>query len=97
MNVSATDKDDAIDTYNGVITYSIVSQSPEEPYRQMFTIHNETGLISVITTGLDREVSARMLVVHQRRLRTPILGKSSRVYHSFSCRLYRTCLGCLLE
>ncbi|XP_042293858.1 B-cadherin-like [Sceloporus undulatus] len=55
MKVSATDKDDSVDTYNGVITYSIIDQTPQEPHRQMFTINNETGLISVITTGLDRE------------------------------------------
>ncbi|KAH0619729.1 hypothetical protein JD844_000673 [Phrynosoma platyrhinos] len=58
MKVSATDKDDAVDTYNGVITYSIIGQTPQEPYSQMFTINNETGLISVITTGLDREYVA---------------------------------------
>ncbi|XP_072836945.2 B-cadherin [Pogona vitticeps] len=72
MNVSATDKDDAIDTYNGVITYSIISQSPEEPYRQMFTIHNETGLISVITTGLDREKYPQYRLVLQA---TDMLGQ----------------------
>lgn len=60
MNVSATDKDDSLDTYNGVIAYSIVSQTPQEPHSQMFTINSDSGVISVITTGLDREVSAGM-------------------------------------
>nr|XP_060644417.1 B-cadherin-like [Anolis sagrei ordinatus] len=55
MTVTATDKDDSVDTYNGVITYAIIDQNPKEPYSQMFTINNQTGLISVITTGLDRE------------------------------------------
>ncbi|XP_061449722.1 B-cadherin-like isoform X2 [Rhineura floridana] len=55
MQVSATDDDDSVDTYNGVITYSIISQTPQEPYKQIFTINSETGWISVITTGLDRE------------------------------------------
>lgn len=57
MTVTATDADDAIDSYNGVITYSILSQEPE-PEKQMFTINNETGLISVVVSGLDREVNA---------------------------------------
>ncbi|XP_058011524.1 cadherin-1 [Ahaetulla prasina] len=54
MTVTATDADDAVDSYNGVITYSILSQEPE-PEKQMFTINNETGLISVVVSGLDRE------------------------------------------
>lgn len=57
MTVTATDADDAIDSYNGVVTYSILSQEPE-PEKQMFTINNETGLISVVVSGLDREVNA---------------------------------------
>ncbi|XP_066494038.1 cadherin-1 [Tiliqua scincoides] len=55
MRVSATDKDDSEDTYNGVITYSILSQEPQESSGQMFTINSDTGLISVLTSGLDRE------------------------------------------
>ncbi|XP_070617836.1 B-cadherin-like [Erythrolamprus reginae] len=54
MTVTATDVDDDISSYNGVITYSILSQEPE-PQRQIFTINNETGLISVVVSGLDRE------------------------------------------
>lgn len=57
MQVSATDKDDSEDSYNGVITYSILSQEPQEPNGQMFTINPDSGLISVISAGLDREVS----------------------------------------
>uniref|UniRef100_A0ABM5EUZ1 B-cadherin-like n=1 Tax=Pogona vitticeps TaxID=103695 RepID=A0ABM5EUZ1_9SAUR len=55
MQVSATDADDAIETYNGVVAYSIVSQVPEEPHKQMFAINRATGAISVIASGLDRE------------------------------------------
>ncbi|NP_001165703.1 cadherin-1 precursor [Xenopus laevis] len=55
MTVSATDADDSVDMYNGVITYSILNQEPKEPTNKMFTIHSESGLISVLTTGLDRE------------------------------------------
>ncbi|KAL8195129.1 UNVERIFIED_CONTAM: substrate-specific activator of APC-dependent proteolysis [Gekko kuhli] len=55
VQVSATDADDAVNTYNGVVSYSILSQAPPEPHPQMFTINNETGMISVIVSGLDRE------------------------------------------
>nr|XP_060643881.1 B-cadherin-like [Anolis sagrei ordinatus] len=55
MQVTATDADDAIESYNGVIAYSILSQVPEEPHRQMFAINRATGAISVIASGLDRE------------------------------------------
>ncbi|XP_057609688.1 cadherin-3 isoform X1 [Chionomys nivalis] len=55
MQVTATDEDDAIHTYNGVIAYFIQSQEPKEPHDLMFTIHKSTGAISVISSGLDRE------------------------------------------
>ncbi|XP_060132011.1 cadherin-1 [Zootoca vivipara] len=67
MQVSATDKDDAVNTYNGVITYYIISQEPTQPYSQMFTINNETGWISVITTGLDREKFPQYTLVIEAR------------------------------
>uniref|UniRef100_A0A8C6XU31 Cadherin domain-containing protein n=1 Tax=Naja naja TaxID=35670 RepID=A0A8C6XU31_NAJNA len=55
MQVTATDADDAIETYNGVVAYSILSQAPQEPHPQMFAINRATGTISVIASGLDRE------------------------------------------
>ncbi|XP_049720505.1 cadherin-3 isoform X2 [Elephas maximus indicus] len=55
MQVTATDEDDAINTYNGVVAYSIYSQEPKDPHDLMFTIHRGTGTISVISSGLDRE------------------------------------------
>ncbi|XP_015262180.1 PREDICTED: B-cadherin-like [Gekko japonicus] len=55
VQVSATDSDDAVNTYNGVVSYSILSQVPPEPHPQMFTINSETGMISVVVSGLDRE------------------------------------------
>ncbi|XP_030650728.1 cadherin-3 isoform X2 [Nomascus leucogenys] len=55
MQVTATDEDDAIHTYNGVVAYSIHSQEPKDPHDLMFTIHRSTGTISVISSGLDRE------------------------------------------
>ncbi|KAM8776637.1 cadherin-3 [Rhynchonycteris naso] len=55
MQVTATDEDDAITTYNGVVAYSIHSQEPKDPHDLMFTIHRSTGTISVVSSGLDRE------------------------------------------
>ncbi|MBW00078.1 Cadherin-3, partial [Eschrichtius robustus] len=52
MQVTATDEDDAINTYNGVVAYSIHSQEPQD---LMFTVHRSTGTISVVSSGLDRE------------------------------------------
>ncbi|KAM8946593.1 blastomere cadherin-like [Pelodytes ibericus] len=55
MSVNATDADDAIETENALLGYSLLKQVPEEPSAGLFTINSETGLISVIGTGLDRE------------------------------------------
>uniref|UniRef100_A0A8C6CSU5 Cadherin 3 n=1 Tax=Moschus moschiferus TaxID=68415 RepID=A0A8C6CSU5_MOSMO len=55
MQVTATDEDDAVNTYNGVVAYSIHSQEPKDPHDLMFTVHRSTGTISVISSGLDRE------------------------------------------
>ncbi|XP_074056725.1 cadherin-1 [Macrotis lagotis] len=55
MQVSATDKDDDENTYNALIAYSILSQEPKAPHDSMFTINRKNGIISVVTTGLDRE------------------------------------------
>ncbi|XP_029464186.1 B-cadherin-like isoform X2 [Rhinatrema bivittatum] len=55
MVVSATDLDDAEQTYNGVIAYSILNQEPKEPADHMFTVNPGTGVVSVIASGLDRE------------------------------------------
>ncbi|KFU85780.1 hypothetical protein M959_05477, partial [Chaetura pelagica] len=55
MQVTATDVDDAVETYNGVIAYSILSQEPREPHPHMFTVNRATGALSVIASGLDRE------------------------------------------
>lgn len=57
MTVNATDADDGITVNNGIIGYSIISEEPKSA-QQMFTINPENGVISVIGTGLDREVGA---------------------------------------
>ncbi|CAI9613526.1 unnamed protein product [Staurois parvus] len=54
MNVTATDADDPT-TANAILGYSILKQTPEEPVPGIFTINSESGLISVIAAGLDRE------------------------------------------
>ncbi|XP_009888649.1 PREDICTED: cadherin-3 [Charadrius vociferus] len=55
MQVTATDADDAVESYNGVIAYSILSQEPREPHPHMFTVNRATGTLGVIASGLDRE------------------------------------------
>uniref|UniRef100_A0A673U2F7 Cadherin-1 n=1 Tax=Suricata suricatta TaxID=37032 RepID=A0A673U2F7_SURSU len=55
MQVTATDADDDVNTYNAAIAYTILSQEPPLPQSTMFTINRETGVISVVTTGLNRE------------------------------------------
>ncbi|XP_075045190.1 cadherin-1-like [Mixophyes fleayi] len=55
MMVTAVDEDDSVNTNNGIIAYSIIGQDPKLPSDMMFTINSETGMISVISTGLDRE------------------------------------------
>ncbi|XP_040185593.1 cadherin-1-like [Rana temporaria] len=56
MNVTAEDADDTEDTNNGILAYSIVGQNPPLPTPTMFTIDQASGLISVVTAGLDHEL-----------------------------------------
>ncbi|XP_070808984.1 cadherin-1-like [Pituophis catenifer annectens] len=65
MQVSATDEDDPVDTLNGVVSYSILSQEPPEPVGDMFTISSETGLISLKKAGLDREKAPKYTLIVQ--------------------------------
>ncbi|XP_043351184.1 cadherin-1-like [Dermochelys coriacea] len=65
MQVTATDADDSVNSYNGVIAYSILQQIPEKPHSQMFTINSENGIISVIATGLDREIAPQYRLIVQ--------------------------------
>ncbi|NXX40729.1 CADH1 protein, partial [Tricholaema leucomelas] len=64
MTVSATDADDAINVNNGIIGYSILSEAPQSTQR-MFTIDPQTGVISVIGTGLDRETTPNYTLIIQ--------------------------------
>ncbi|XP_039610603.1 cadherin-2 isoform X1 [Polypterus senegalus] len=54
MTVTSIDKDDP-NSANGILRYKIVSQTPESPSSNMFTINNETGDIITVAAGLDRE------------------------------------------
>lgn len=55
MTVTANDADDAT-TANGMVRYRIVTQTPQSPSQNMFTINSETGDIVTVAAGLDREV-----------------------------------------
>lgn len=55
MTVTAVDKDDP-KTANGMLRYRILSQNPQSPSSNMFTINNKTGDIITVAAGLDREV-----------------------------------------
>ncbi|KAM7040561.1 cadherin-1-like isoform 1-T1 [Acridotheres tristis] len=52
LRVLATDADDAVNSNNGVVSYSILSQVPEKPQPGMFTIDSSSGLVSVAMLGL---------------------------------------------
>ncbi|KAK5615077.1 Chromodomain-helicase DNA-binding protein, partial [Crenichthys baileyi] len=54
MTVTAVDKDDP-KTANGMLRYKILSQNPQSPSYNMFTINNRTGDIITVAAGLDRE------------------------------------------
>uniref|UniRef100_A0A8C5B0Y0 Cadherin 2 n=1 Tax=Gadus morhua TaxID=8049 RepID=A0A8C5B0Y0_GADMO len=54
MTVTSIDKDDP-KTANGMLRYKILSQNPESPSSNMFTINNKTGDIISVAAGLDRE------------------------------------------
>ncbi|MGH0157433.1 UNVERIFIED_CONTAM: hypothetical protein FKN15_055932 [Acipenser sinensis] len=56
MTVTAIDKDDP-NSHNGILRYKILSQNPESPSSNMFTINNQTGDIITVAAGLDRELS----------------------------------------
>lgn len=57
LRVLATDADDAVNSNNGVVSYSILSQVPEKPQPGMFTIDSSSGLVSVAMLGLVAQVS----------------------------------------
>uniref|UniRef100_A0A3B3XUA9 Cadherin domain-containing protein n=1 Tax=Poecilia mexicana TaxID=48701 RepID=A0A3B3XUA9_9TELE len=54
MWLTAVDKDDP-KMANGMLRYKILSQNPQSPSYNMFTINNRTGDIITVAAGLDRE------------------------------------------
>ncbi|XP_053934357.1 cadherin-1-like isoform X3 [Cuculus canorus] len=52
LRVLATDADDTVSSTNGVVAYSILSQTPNQPQPHMFAIDSSTGVISVAAAGL---------------------------------------------
>lgn len=60
MTVTSVDKDDP-KTANGMLRYKILSQTPESPTSNMFTINNKTGGIITVAAGLDREVLSLLI------------------------------------
>ncbi|XP_052416466.1 B-cadherin isoform X4 [Carassius gibelio] len=55
MTVTATDADDTIETTNGIVRYTIVSQEPKLPKPNLFDINVVSGSIFVQEPGMDRE------------------------------------------
>uniref|UniRef100_UPI00358E3937 cadherin-2-like n=1 Tax=Myxine glutinosa TaxID=7769 RepID=UPI00358E3937 len=64
--VRAEDKDDP-KTANAMIRYSILSQKPQTPFPEMFTINGETGMISTMKSGLNREQTAEYQLIVEAR------------------------------
>ncbi|KAM7012966.1 cadherin-2-like isoform 1-T1 [Tautogolabrus adspersus] len=64
MTVTAVDKDDP-KTANGMLRYKILSQNPQSPSSNMFTINNRTGDIITVAAGLDREKVTQYTLIIQ--------------------------------
>ncbi|KAK2500359.1 hypothetical protein MC885_002059 [Smutsia gigantea] len=64
MTVTASDADDST-TANGMVRYRIVTQTPQSPSQNMFTINSETGDIVTVAAGLDREKVQQYTVIVQ--------------------------------
>ncbi|KAL1022677.1 hypothetical protein UPYG_G00030870 [Umbra pygmaea] len=66
MTVTSVDKDDP-KTANGMLRYKILSQNPESPSSNMFTINNKTGDIITVDSGTpnveDRKVPQYKLII----------------------------------
>uniref|UniRef100_A0AAR2L2A1 Cadherin domain-containing protein n=1 Tax=Pygocentrus nattereri TaxID=42514 RepID=A0AAR2L2A1_PYGNA len=76
MTVTATDADKPNTEYAD-ITYSILSQNPQEPNAAMFTINPVTGVIRVNAAGLDREVRADMRLINVELMWNVVINESS--------------------
>uniref|UniRef100_A0A3B5LCP8 Cadherin domain-containing protein n=1 Tax=Xiphophorus couchianus TaxID=32473 RepID=A0A3B5LCP8_9TELE len=70
--VVATDADEP-NTDNSDIRYRIMSQKPEDPSPNMFTINPATGAIRVNEAGLDREVRILTVLAHLTKIRIRLM------------------------
>ncbi|KAM4548235.1 cadherin-2-like [Odontesthes bonariensis] len=64
MTVTAVDKDDP-KMANGMLRYKILSQNPQSPSSNIFTINNKTGDIITVAAGLDREKVTQYTLIIQ--------------------------------
>ncbi|KAG1964566.1 cadherin-2 [Pimephales promelas] len=71
MTVTSQDKDDP-NTANGMLRYKILSQTPESPSSNMFTINDKTGEIITVAAGLDRELRAHVVDTNGNQMENPI-------------------------
>ncbi|XP_064579062.1 cadherin-1-like isoform X2 [Zonotrichia leucophrys gambelii] len=76
LRVLATDADDAVNSSNGVVSYSILSQVPDKPQPGMFTINSRSGLLSVALPGLVAEADG-MSEVGKGTLTTHVLNTAT--------------------
>lgn len=80
LRVLATDADEAVNSNNGVVSYSILSQVPQKPQPGMFTINSRSGLVSVAMPGLVAEVSPGLGPL---RAHPPLVGDTAS-FHRWS-------------
>uniref|UniRef100_A0A673XXT8 Neural-cadherin-like n=1 Tax=Salmo trutta TaxID=8032 RepID=A0A673XXT8_SALTR len=67
MEMTAADLDDTAVGQNAIFTYRIIENARDADSEELFTIDASTGTISVVTSGLDREVAERHQLVVEAR------------------------------
>ncbi|NXJ48331.1 CADH4 protein, partial [Spizaetus tyrannus] len=90
MTVTANDADDST-TANGMVRYRIVTQTPQSPSQNMFTINSETGDIVTVAAGLDREVSLKAIIPGFPLLRVADLQSPNPVLNTKPLKFSLSC------